>query len=96
MDEIGIVGTVNDLTSLASSRHIAIVFEVSISSEVSIRAGEEFSLGSEYCGEFMDSTELASLDHRFDPWSKLLFHNWINPDPSSEPGIQLGFMIDTE
>ena len=96
VDEIGIVGTVNDLTNLASSRHIAIVFEVSISSEVSIQAGEEFSLQSKYCGEFMDSAELALLERRFDPWSRLLFHNWINPTPSNELGIQLGFMIDTE
>ena len=96
VDEIEIVGTVNDLTDLTSSRHIAVVFDVSISSEVSIRAAEEFSLGSEYCGEFLDSAVLASLEHRFDPWSRLLFHNWINPDPSIESGMQLGFMIDTE
>ena len=96
VDEVGIVGTVNDLTNLASSRHIAVVFDVSISGEVSIQAGEEFSLGSEYCGEFLDSAGLAPLEHRFDPWSRLLFHNWISPDSSGELGLQLGLMIDTE
>ena len=96
VDKIEIVGTVNDLTNLASSRHIAIVFNVSTSGEVSVQAGEEFSLGSEYCGEFLDSAGLAPLEHRFDPWSRLLFHNWISPDSSGEVGLQLGLMIDTE
>ena len=93
VEDIKIVGTVNDLTSLVSSRHIAIVFDVTVSEDVSVQAGEEFSLGSQYCGGFLDSVELAPIAHRFDPWSKLLFHNWVHP---SESGMQLGLMIDTE
>ena len=93
---IDAVGFINDLKDLTSSRHLAVVFEVSVQGEVSVHANEEFSLGSKYCGEFMDSDRLEPLEHRLDPWSKLLFHYWISPDPSSELAIQQGFMLDTE
>ena len=93
---IDTVGFINDVKDLASSRHLAVVFEVSVRGEVSIHANEEFSLRSKYCGEFMDSGRLAPLEHRFDPWSRLLFHSWISPDSSHESGMQFGLMIDTE
>ena len=93
---IDTVGFINDVKDLASSRHLAVVFEVSVRGEVSIHANEEFSLRSKYCGEFMDSGRLAPLEHRLDPWSKLLFHYWISPDPSSELAMQQGFMLDTD
>ena len=93
VDGMEIIGTVNDLTNLASSRHIAVVFDVSTSDEISVRAREEFSLGSQYCGEFLDSASLVPLEHRLDPWSKLLFHNWITPGSSRESGMQIGLMI---
>ena len=91
--DIEILGAVNDLTSVKSSRHLAVVFNVLVASgSVSVRAYEEFSRRSKYRGEFMDAAQIADLQtnkqNQFDPWSKLLFQDWIRPEGDS--GMQIG------
>lgn len=90
---IEIVGAINDLASVKSSRHLAVVFNVPVAGgSVSVRADEEFSRRSKYRGEFMDVDQIVKLQsnkqNRFDPWSRLLFQDWIRPE--SESGMQIG------
>lgn len=94
VDEVEIVGTVNDLTDLVSSRHVAVVFDVSVSCDTSVTAKEEFFLGSKF-SRFMGPLEIEPLQHRFDPWSRLLYQHWISPETSSAAGMQLGFIVST-
>lgn len=92
-DNMEIVGAVNDLASVKSSRHLAVVFNVQVANgSVSVRADEEFAPKSKYRGEFMDVAQMVELQsnkqNRFDPWSKLLFEDWIRP--GGESGMQIG------
>ena len=95
VDEVEILGTVNDLTDMVSSRHVAVVFDVSVSCDTSVVAEEEFALRSKYHGDFIDPAEIGPLEDRLDPWSKLLFQHWISPEASGDAGMQLGFIVDT-
>ena len=91
--DMEIIGAVNDLASVKSSRHLAVVFNVPVAGgNVSVRADEEFARRSKYRGEFMDVAQIVKLQsnkqNQFDPWSKLLFQDWIRPE--SESGMQIG------
>lgn len=83
------IGLVIDRSSLESSRHVAMIYEVVVSGEVKPRAAEEFSMRSKYDGKPCTSNELLDFRKEFDPWSSIIFGDHINPSYSHEVGKQL-------
>jgi len=84
-EEVGIadaqptpVGVIVDNSSILASRHIAFVHEVT-ASQIYPRAPEEFSNRSRLTGQFLSAIELIQLRGQLDPWSRLLFEEFIQP-----------------
>ncbi len=75
--EIEQVGLVVDLSSVAASRHVAFVYEAVVVEEVRAQAPEEFSLGSKFNGVRYTAQGLSELHKSFDPWSMILFEDFV-------------------
>ena len=73
------IGLVVDHTSLESSRHVGIVHEVVVNGPVSPVATEEFSLRSQYAGRLCSASDLSTLRTTFDPWSSIIFDDYVAP-----------------
>ena len=86
------IGLVADFSSLESSRHLGIVYEVTIAGQIKPRATEEFSTRSQYVGKLCTSRELSALHKEFDPWSTIIFGDYINPSYSFDVGQQLSLL----
>ena len=71
------LGVVVDHASLASSRHAAFLFEVFVTDDAEVAAGEEFVLGSSFSGSFVDLATLSLFSPNFDPWSRILWSNLL-------------------
>lgn len=84
------IGLVIDHSSVESSRHVALVYEVAVAGRIKARAAEEFSMRSKYDGRPCSADELVGMRKEFDPWSLIVFGDYINPSYSQEVGIQLG------
>lgn len=76
---IGPVGLVVDAVSWEASKHVAFVFEVQTAVVLKTKAKEEFSVRSKYTGRFYFPGELRKFRTRFDPWSLVLFEDYIGP-----------------
>lgn len=80
LEEIGIqatreirpIGIAVDWSSLESSRHVAFVYEVRVDEDVTVSAGEEFSLNSVFSSTFIARSRLPNFESRFDPWSGIV------------------------
>ena len=83
------VGLVVDQSSLESSRHVALVYEVAITGTIKPKAVEEFSIRSRYDGKPCTTNELLTIRKEFDPWSLIIFGDYINPSYSYDVGKQL-------
>ncbi len=86
------IGLVIDFSSPEASRHVGIVHEVVVSGPVKPTAPEEFSIGSKNAGKLCTSIELSELHSRFDPWSTIIFADYINPTYASDVGKQLSLL----
>ena len=86
------IGLVVDPSSLEASRHIGIVYEVILAGRVKPRAIEEFSIHSKYSGRLCTLEELCTLRRDLDPWSRIIFGDYINPSYSLEIGQQLNLL----
>jgi predicted NUDIX family phosphoesterase len=73
------VGLIVDSLSIKASRHIAFIYEVVVANRLTVRASEEFSLRSKFTGYFFTPDELSQFYTKFDPWSLLLFEDYVNP-----------------
>ena len=85
-EEVGItnihpvpIGVIVDNSSILASRHIAFVHEVT-ASVIYPRAPEEFSNRSKLTGQFLSVADLTERRNELDPWSRLLFEEFIQPD----------------
>lgn len=85
------VGVVIDQTSLSSSRHIGVVREMIAEGPVTPVAEEEFALHSKYAGHLCEPGELASLSSELDPWSSILFNDFVATSFALDAGLQLPF-----
>ena len=83
------VGLVVDHSSLESSRHVALVYEVVVTGRIRARATEEFSMHSKYDGRPCTPSELQDMRKVLDPWSLIIFGDYINPAYSNDVGKQL-------
>ena len=86
------IGLVLDVSSVEASRHIGIVHEVIADGPIVPKAAEEFSFRSKFIGRYYTPDDLSGLRKQFDPWSLILFGNYINPRYSLEIGQQLSLM----
>ena len=89
------VGLVIDPSSLESSRHVGVVYEVVIAGKIKPKAPEEFSMRSKYDGKPCTPQELLDLRKEFDPWSMIIFGEYINPSYAHDLGSQLSLAIVT-
>ena len=85
------VGVVIDQSSLDSSRHIGIVHEVVVGGAVKPVAYEEFAASSTYAGRLCEPAEIASLSSSLDPWSSIIFSEFVATSLAIEIGLQLPF-----
>jgi predicted NUDIX family phosphoesterase len=87
------VGIVIDRSSISASRHIAFVYEVTATGLLFTSAVEEFSIRSRITGQYFTAIELARFRRAFDPWSRIIFDDWIavRNDVPSLPQPQLPF-----
>ena len=72
------LGLVVDTSSLLASRHIAVVYEIELAARFVTLAREEFSVRSKYTGQFFNAKQLDLLRSSFDPWSRILFEDYIS------------------
>lgn len=79
------VGLVFDNTSLRSSRHFGVIFETVVDRSPTVLATEEFLTHSDLSGRFLSLYELGSLKDKLDPWSRILFHEYLRKR-KLEPG----------
>lgn len=73
------IGLIIDSSSIQASRHVAFVYEVITKLPLRIQATEEFSSHPEESRGFFKQTELSRLHKHFDPWSLILFQDYIVP-----------------
>jgi predicted NUDIX family phosphoesterase len=74
-----LLGLVIDSSSIVASRHIAFVYEVVIDQHFKSQAPEEFSRNSKVAERFFAPAELSKFHEDFDPWSLVLFEDYIAP-----------------
>ena len=100
--ELNPLGIVVDSSSLIASRHFGIVYKAVIDEDLRSLATEEFAVRSEYNGRLFDLESLSSLIAsqrprlRFDPWSFILFSQFLGRDFSKDIGHQPMLFTPTE
>ena len=82
------IGLVVDHTSLESSRHVGIVHEVVVNGSVKPLAKEEFSVRSRLIGRQHSTLALRRLRRIFDPWSAIIFCDYLAPSHPLDVGRQ--------
>ena len=96
------IGVVIDSSSLLASRHFGVIYETVIDGNIKSDAADEFVVGSEYNGQFFDLESLSKLmifqrpRLRFDPWSFLVFSQYLGRDFSRNLGHQPMLNLPTE
>jgi predicted NUDIX family phosphoesterase len=90
------VGVVIDSVSLRASRHVGVVYEIVIGHNLTAQAAEEFSLRSKFTGHFFSPEELIRFRGEFDPWSLVLFEDYIVASPSMRVARQIEFPLSLD
>ncbi len=90
------VGIVIDSSSMNASRHIGIVYEATVDRAIKSTATEEFSVGSKYNGKFFSIESLCQFRSKFDPWSSILFSQYLGGGFSMDIGRQPTLFLPTE
>ena len=90
------VGMVIDSSSMMASRHIGLVYEASVDKEIKSSVTEEFSVGSKYNGKFLSIKSLSKFRSEFDPWSFILFSQYLGGGFSMDVGRQPTLSISLE
>ena len=88
------IGMVVDFSSTEASRHIGIVHEIEIEGRATPRATEEFSVRSKHVRQLYSAQELFNIRGEFDPWSRIIFGNYLRPSNALEFGNQLCLIPD--
>ena len=86
------IGMVMDHSSVIASRHVGFVYELVISEEFKPQATEEFSADSILNRRLYAPTELSKFREEFDPWSFIIFAEYISTsfvptDVGSQPAF---------
>ncbi len=86
------VGLVVDSSSIESSRHIGVVYKVVIAGSVKPKATEEFSMHSRYSRKPSTIRQLSAIRKDFDPWSMIIFSDYIKSSRARDLGKQLSLL----
>ena len=101
-EEIGVViddqptpiGVTVDSSSISASRHVGVVYEIEVAEQrLKPRAPEEFSIRSNRSGAFWDIKELAGFRSHFDPWSLVIFSQYLARRFEKDLGRQAEFSL---
>ena len=90
------VGMVVDAASLMASKHIGFVYEAVLDRDLKSLSSEEFSVRSKYNGQFFSIESLSKLRSKLDPWSSILFSQYLRSGLSMDLGRQSKFLMSTE
>lgn len=90
------VGIVIDSSSVAASRHIGFIYEAIVDRELKSLNANEFSTRSKSNGQFSSIESLSELRSNFDPWSFMLFSQYMSGGFSMDVGRQPMLSILTE
>ena len=90
------VGMVIDSSSMMASRHVGFVYEATVDKEIKPLVADEFSVGSKYNGQFFSIESLSMFRSKFDPWSFILFSQYLNGGFSMDIGRQPMLFTPTE
>ena len=90
------IGMVADFSSIMASRHIGFVYEAVIDQKLKSRAANEFSTRSKHNGQFSSLESLSKLRSGFDPWSFMLFSQYLSGGFSMDVGRQSTLSIPRE
>ena len=90
------IGLVIDSSSMMASRHIGFVYEATVDKEIKPLVADEFSVGSKYNGQFFSIESLSMFRSKFDPWSFILFSQYLNGGFSMDIGRQPMLFTPTE
>ena len=90
------IGMVVDATSISASRHVGFIYEVVIEGAVKSLSPSEFSVRSKYNGHFFSRDSLSKKSASLDPWSYILFHQFLNEGFPIDVGRQSKFLVPLE
>ena len=85
------VGIVIDHSSIFASRHVGFVYEAAVDNKFIPVAKEEFSSRSIFNGQSFSPTDLTRFTREFDPWSWIIFADYIGPSCLSDTSTQPEF-----
>ena len=89
--EVKPIGIVIDQSSVFASRHVGFVYEAAIDDEFILVATEEFSARSIFNGQSFSPADLTRFNKEFDPWSWIIFADYIGPSCLSDTSTQSEF-----
>ena len=87
------IGIVIDHSSVFASRHVGFVYEATIDDEFTPMAREEFSSRSRYNGQTFSPSDLTKFTKEFDPWSWIIFADYISSECSFSASSQPEFPL---
>ena len=85
------IGIVIDHSSVFASRHVGFVYEAAIDDEFIPIAKEEFSARSIFNGQSFSPVDLTRFIREFDPWSWIIYADYIGPSCHSDTSTQPEF-----
>ena len=86
--DIELIGMVVDASSLLASKHIGIIFEAKIDAKLRSKSDEEFSIYSKHDGQFLNAEDRCQLRGKFDPWSAIIFAEYMEGGFATDLGRQ--------
>ena len=88
LPELKLLGLVADYSTITSSRHIGVVFKAMLHGPLTTQAPEEFSTRSKWSGTALGLDKLCEVRARQDPWSSILYEEYLIPRYRPEQSFQ--------
>lgn len=88
LPQLHLLGLVTDYSTITSSRHVGVVFKAILHGRLTTQAPEEFSARSEWSGKAFGLDKLREVKARQDPWSSILYEEYLIPRYRPEQSFQ--------
>ena len=88
LPDLQLLGLVADYSTVASSRHIGVVFKAKLHGRLATQAPEEFSTRSKLSGKALGLGNLCEVKAQQDPWSSILHEEYLIPHYNLEQSYQ--------
>ena len=79
LPKLQFLGLVVDYSTIASSRHVGLIFKAILQGRLTTRAPEEFSAKSKWSGKALGLDKLCAFKSQQDPWSSILYEEYLIP-----------------